>query len=62
MGIVKAERRQRIAVVKAEVTIAVGIGKGNDTLTAESAVGIQQIGKALVFDSWLDGILHGLLA
>ena len=62
MCVTETERRQRVAVVKAEVAVAIGIGERNNALAAESAVGIHQIGKTLVGNLWLDGILHRLLA
>ena len=58
----KTERRQGIGIVKAEVAIAVGIREGDDTLSAEGAIRVEQIGEPLVSNLRLDGILHGLLA
>ena len=62
MRVVEAERIERVAVVEAEVAVAVGIGKGDDALAAEGAVGVEQVGEALVGNLRLDGILHRLLA
>ena len=58
----KTERRQSVGIVEAQIAVAVGIGKRNDTLAAEGTVGIHQVGEPLKLDVRLDGILHGLLA
>ncbi len=58
----KAKRRQSIGFVEAQVAVAVSIGKRDDTLAAEGAVSIHQVGEPLILDVRLDGILHGLLA
>ena len=62
MCVVEAERRQSVGIVEAQVTVAVGLGNGDDALAAESAVGIHQIGEAFISDMGFNGILHGLLA
>ena len=62
MGIAEAERRQGIAVVETQVAVAVGILERDDALSAEGAVGIEQVSEALVSNMRFDGILNGLLA
>ena len=62
MCVTETERRQRVAVVKAEVAVAIGIGERDDAFATESAVGVHQIGEALVCDLRLDGIFHRFLA
>ena len=62
MGIAEAERRQGIAVVETQVAIAISIGERDDALSAEGAVGIEQVSEALVSKLGFDGILNGFLA
>ena len=62
MCVMVAERRQRVVVVEAQVTVAVGIRERDDALAAEGAVGIEQIGETFVGKMRLYGILHRLLA
>ena len=61
-GIMEAKRRQGIAVVEAKVAVAIGIGKRDDAFATESAVGVHQIGEALVCNLRLYGVFHRFLA
>ena len=61
MWVVEAKGISRVGIVEAKVTVAIGIREGDDTLAAESAVSIEQIGKTLVFNRRLNGVFHWLL-
>ena len=58
----KAERWHGVGIVETQIAITIGIGKRDDALATESAVSINQIGEALIFDVRLDWVFHGLLA
>lgn len=62
MWVIEAKRISCVSVVEAKVAVAVSVGKGNDALTAESAVGIEEIGEARIDYLRLNRVFHRLLA
>ena len=55
----RAKRRQGIAVVKAQVAVAISISEGDNALAAKRAIRVKQISEALVGDLRLNGVLDG---
>ena len=53
MRVVEAEGIQRVAVIQPQVTVAVGVGKRDNALAAEGAVGIEEVGEARVVNQRL---------
>ena len=61
MWVLEAERIQSVAIVEAEVAIAVGIRETDDALAAESTIGIEEITETRVCNLRLDWVFHLLL-